>query len=105
MPPNSSLPANRVFPSASMWKSDAEAAGFSIKGVPGLPLRIMKSCFKSWSLIYRAQGGKRCRIHLGAYPGNGLKEAKREAQRLRVQTGDGQRPRPGKAGCQAPQRW
>lgn len=73
-------------------KATGKSTEFSIKGAPGLRLRVMESGFKSWSLIYRGQGDKRGRVRVGEYPGIGLKKAKEEASRLRVQIGDGKDP-------------
>jgi integrase len=66
---------------------------FLVKGAPGLRLRVMKSGFKSWSLIYTRNGdGKRRRVSLGEYPAMGLKDAKQAAQRLRLEASDGGDP-------------
>ena len=68
---------------------------FSIKGVPGLRLRVMESGLRTWSLIYTRSDGKKRRVSLGEYPGIGLKKAKEEVSRLRVQIGDGKDPAQG----------
>lgn len=66
---------------------------FSVKGAPGLRLRVMASGFKTWSFIFtRATDGKKRRIRLGEYPVMGLKEAKTEAQRLHSEVSHGKDP-------------
>ncbi len=75
---------------------------FVIKAAPGLRLRVMESGFKSWSLIYTRQDGKKRRIRLGEYPGMSLKDARSEAQRLRVQVGDGADPAQEKRAAKRP---
>jgi Arm DNA-binding domain len=66
---------------------------FTVKGAPGLRLRVTPRGFKSWSLLYtRSNDSKRCRIRLGEYPAMGLADAKRKVTELRARIQDGEDP-------------
>jgi site-specific recombinase XerD len=72
--------------------SKGKPTDFAIRAAPGLRLRVMDTGTRTWSLIYQRNDGKKRRVRIGQYPDMGLKDAKLEAQRLRVEAGDGGDP-------------
>ena len=90
MPATLTETANRA---AICRAKDGERVELADSAFRGLRLRIGTTGKAKWALACRDQGGRMRRFEVGAWPGKGIGDARREAETLR---GDRAEPHPAK---------